>query len=258
MPKTLVLFVFHVVNDRVKNFINNCIFKDPNVDFIVISNNKRNKFTVPDYVKVLLRDNIGFDFGGWSDALLTDNRYKNYENFVFINSSTFGPFIPTYFKGNWTDIYINGLQDNVKLFGSTINTENGLIGVFDPALVSHVQTYVFSMDKTTLEYLIDCEIFSMTNYAITHMDAINKKEILMSRKIIENKWNIGSLYPDYKNVDFTFAEKKPSEYGINFFKGDIMFEKHRNKLWNEYELVFLKSTRDIPMGLISKIVDRRS
>ena len=52
---------------------------------------------------------------------------------------------------------------------------------------------IFSMDKETLNYLIRCEIFSISNYAITFDDAIWNKEVLMSRKIIENVWNIGSL-----------------------------------------------------------------
>jgi hypothetical protein len=257
MAKTLVLFVFDVFNARVQNFIDNCIFFSTSVDFIVISNNKSNKFTVPDYVKTFFRENIGYDFGGWSDALLIDNLYKNYDNYIFVNSSVIGPFVPAYFKGHWTDIYIHGLQGNVKLFGTAINTANEK-GVNDPLRISHVQSYIFSMDKTTLEYLITCEIFSMTNYAANYVDAIHQKEILMSRKIVENKWNLGCLYPAYKNVDFTFAEKKPNEYDRNFFKGDFMFEKYRNTLWNEYELVFLKGNRDIPMNLIHKIADRRS
>ena len=110
----LVLYVFHSYNDRVKHFINHCIFYDENVDFMVISNDKNNKFTVPDYVKTLFRDNIGYDFGGWSDALLTNSLYENYEKFIFVNSSVIGPFIPSYYKDKWTDIYINGLQNNGK------------------------------------------------------------------------------------------------------------------------------------------------
>lgn len=236
MSKTLVLYVFHVYNDRVKNFLNNCIFKDTNVDFIIISNNKDNQITVPDYVMTLYRDNIGFDFGGWSDALLTNNLYENYDNFIFFNSSVIGPFIPSYYNGKWTDIYINGLKDNIKLFGSTINT------ISDPLNKSHVQSYIFSMDKITLNYLIECNIFSMTNYAETYIDAIYSKEILMSRKIIENKWNIGSLFQYYKDIDFTFTTKNPEEYNINFL-GDIMYQRYRNKLWNDYELVFIKGNR---------------
>jgi hypothetical protein len=236
MPKLLVLYVFHIYNDRVEHFLNNCIFNDKNTDFIIISNGKNNNFQVPDNAKILFRDNIGYDFGGWSDALLIDNLYKNYDNFIFVNSSASGPFVPEYFKDKWTDIYINGLKDNVKLFGSTINTCG------QPLTLSHVQTYIFSMDIMTLEYLINCEIFSMTNYAKTYSEAIYNKEILMSRKIIENKWNIGSLLLYYKNVDFTFSNKKPEEYDFNFLN-DIMFPKYRNSLWTKYDLVFIKGNR---------------
>ena len=237
MGKLLVLYVFHIFNKRVKHFIKNCIFEDEDVDFIIISNNKENKIKTPDYVKTLFRDNIGYDFGGWSDALLTDNLYKNYKKFIFVNSSVIGPFLRPNYKGKWTDIYINGLKkNNIKLFGSTINT------ISDPLNKSHVQSYIFSMNKKTLKYLIKCEIFSTTNYAKTFIDAVRNKEVLMSRKIIENNWNIGSLLTYYKGVDFTFKNKKPSEYN-RIFVGDLMYQRYKGKIWNKYELVFIKGNR---------------
>jgi hypothetical protein len=164
-----------------------------------------------------------------------------YDKFIFVNSSAIGPFIPSYYKDKWTDIYINGLQNNIKLFGSTINTLN------NPVNLSHVQSYIFSMDKTTLQYLIKCEIFSTTNYAKTFDEAIWHKEVLMSRKIIENNWNIGSLMSYYKNVDFTFSTKSPSEYP-NRFMNDIMYPLYRNRLWTDSELVFIKGNR-INLGI---------
>ena len=183
--KTLVLYVFSEFNNRVTNFIDKCIFFDINVDFIIISNNtEKINYNIPSYVNILYRDNIGYDFGGWSDALLQNNLYKNYDNFIFANSSIIGPFIPSYCKEKWTDIYVNMLKDNVKLFGSTINSCGDIINI------SHVQSYIFTMDKTTLEYLINCEIFS-TKYENTFNSLIINKEKLMSRKIIENGWNIG-------------------------------------------------------------------
>jgi hypothetical protein len=235
MTRVLVLYVFHMYNDRVKHFIKNAIFKDDNVDFIIISNDKSITVSVPEYVKVLYRDNIGYDFGGWSDVILTDNLYKNYDYFIFANSSIMGPYVPSYYKGKWTDIYIDGLKDNVKLFGSTINT------CHDP-YKAHVQSYIFAIDKTTLQYLIDCNIFSMTNYAKTFNDAIWQKEVEMSRKIINNGWNIGSLFTYYKDIDFIFKTKKPNEYTIKYLD-DIMYPQYRNVLWNEYELVFIKGNR---------------
>jgi hypothetical protein len=236
MTKTLVLYVFHIFNERVKHFIDHAIYKDDDVDFLIISNDRNNEYDAPDYVKKIYRDNIGYDFGGWSDALLTNNLYKGYDYFIFANSSIIGPFIKSDFIGKWTDIYLNGLVENVKLFGSTINT------IGDPLNKSHVQSYIFALNKETLQFLIDCEIFSMTNYATTYHDAVFQKEVLMSRKIIENGWNIGSLFSYYNGVDFTFSQKQPYEYNLQFFE-DIMSPPYRNALWNDYELVFIKGNR---------------
>lgn len=236
MTKVLVLYVFHSYNERVKYFLNNAIFFDENVHFIVIINGNTIFLEMPQYVKVLVRDNIGYDFGGWSDALLTNNLYLNYDKFIFVNSSVSGPFIPPHFKGKWTDIYLNGLQNNVKLFGSTINTME------NPIYHSHVQSFIFSMDKETLEYLIGCNIFSMTHYAKDYGTAVFNKEIAMSRLIIKNNWNIGSLMTIYKDVDFTFKNKHPYEYNIIFYN-DPMNEYFRNVIWNEYELIFIKGNR---------------
>ena len=100
------------------------------------------------------------------------------------------------------------------------------------------------MDKTTLKFLIDCSIFSISKYAKTFDDAIHNKEILMSRKIIENNWNIGSLMKYYNNIDFTFCNKNPQDYNVKFFD-DVMYQIYRKKIWNEYELVFIKGNRNI-------------
>ena len=235
MSKTLVLYVFHQYNNRVEYFLKNCLLPYENVDFVVICNSQKITFTVPPYVKKILRDNIGFDFGGWSHGLLHENAYTHYDRFIFVNSSVMGPFLTDKNK-KWTDIYLDELKDNIKLFGSTINTCN------DPLHKSHIQSYIFAMDRTTLEYLIQCEIFSLSNLAKNMNEAIWNKEVLMSRKIIEKGWNIGSHMKQYKGIDFTFSNKKPHEYDIKFL-ADILYSNTRNILWNEYDLVFIKGNR---------------
>jgi len=229
MSKTLVLYVFHNYNNRVEYFINNCIFKDDKVDFIIICNNKNINFSAPDYVKIIIRDNIGYDFGAWSHGLLDNNLYENYDKFIFVNSSVSGPYLRDK-NIKWTDIYLNGLQNNVKLFGSTINT---LPHILDP----HVQSYIFSMEKETLEYLIICKIFSITEYSLTFDDAIYNKEVRMSREILKKGGNIGSLLKQYNDVNFT---KKISNVKLY---DDIMYPQYRGILWDEYDLVFIKGNR---------------
>ena len=69
------------------------------------------------------------------------------------------------------------------------------------------------------------------------------KEVLMSRKIIDNGWNIGCLLNHYKNVDFTFNQKNPENFRFHFFKNDLMNESFYNVFWKEYDLIFIKGNR---------------
>ena len=239
--KTLVIYVFHVINKNVLHFIQNALFDDESVTFLFICNTQI-QISLPSYVKIMNRPNVGYDFGGWSHGLLTDNLYQQYDNFIFVNSSALGPFIPSYYTNKWTDIYINGLKDNIKLFGSTINCSASVYGpiIIDPVKDSHVQSYIFSMNKETLTYLIECGIFSIDHYSNDFNSLVIQREIKMSRLIIEKGWNIGCLMDIYKGVDFTFKTPKT----INYL-GDVMYNNYYNKMWTLKELVFIKGNRII-------------
>ena len=151
-----------------------------------------------------------------------------------------GPYLPENYNGKWTDIFINGLKDNVKLFGSTVCSH------FHP----HIQTFIFSLEKETLEYLINWQIFSLTNYYDTLWDTVMLKEIFMSDLIIRNKWNIGCLIPYYKNTDFVkLVENNDVENnminGHIEFKSDMMHNEFYKKYWVETDIIFFKGNRDI-------------
>jgi len=230
--KTLVAYVFHEYNNRVRYFIENAVFKHDNVDFLFILNNKSLLVDLPDYVKIFKRDNVGFDFGGWSDGVLTDNLYKNYDTFIFANSSIMGPYLPENYTGKWTDIFINGLTNNIKLFGPTINTCR------DPLHKSHVQSYLFSMNLETLEFLISKGIFSSTVYPKNMYEAVWHREVPMSTVILKNGWNIGCLMKEYAGIDFTFKTQTPKIVYLD----DIMNPKDIG--WNNFSsYVFIKGNR---------------
>lgn len=281
MNKTLVLYVFHEFNYRVNYFIHNSIFKHPLVDFIIISNgynDEKLREIVPEYVKIIIRKNLGYDFGGWSRGLfdIIENNslgsgekylYEAYKYFIFVNSSVVGPFIPIYYKKKWTDIFIEQLNEqninnDVKIIGPTINSSGGPDGrSIDTKNGAHVQSYLFCIERNTLDYLIKEKIFenefnddgTISNEIINKYkymslrDAVINKEILMSRKIIKNGWNIGSLLKMYIDVDFRFKNKTKNEYEKNSIKfyGDIMLPYYKDKLWNIYDVVFFKGNRII-------------
>jgi hypothetical protein len=123
---------------------------------------------------------------------------------------------------------------NVKLYGSTINT-NGFYGT-DPISNSHVQSYAFCVDIDTLTYLIDKEIFSLTNMINRYEDVVVNKEIKMSRDIINNNWNIGCIFHHYNNIDFTNLTK----YSDFQFLGDLTVTGYYAQLMSPYELIFIK------------------
>lgn len=250
MVKLLVLYVFHIYNDRVNDFLKKAIFYDKDVDFLIICNDK--SLNIDNHifhynVSVLYRDNVGYDFGAWSDGLLTNDLYKNYTHFICVNSSVTGPYLQSNYKGRWTDMYLQNLKGNVKLFGSTINANPDFMSYEEvPKLpYAHIQSYIFTMDIITLEYLIEKEIFSNTNYITSFYDTIWKKEVGMSRVIIENGWNIGSFLSMYDGVDFTFQDKTVYDYKCVFL-GDLMWGSSQD-LWDKYQLVFIKGNRHVDL-----------
>lgn len=113
----------------------------------------------------------------------------------------------------------------------------------NPTQNAHVQSYIFALDRETLNHLIQREIFTTKYYPVCLYDAVLNREIRMSRVIVEKGWNIGSLLPYYDNVDFTFQTKKPEEYKP--FLDDVMFQECKDVLWNKYQLVFIKGNRNI-------------
>lgn len=244
--KILVPYVFHNYNNRVKSFFKFALFESSIIDFLIICNDLTIDFEkdLPkfDNIYTFKRQNIGYDFGGWSDGILTNNLYKNYTHFIFCNSSIVGPFLNNNYQGKWTDIFINKLnKTNCKLFGCTINTMK------NPNILSHVQSYLFSMNLETLEYLIEEDIFQLNKYTKTFVGTILAKEILMSRKILDNGWNIGCLLPIYKNVDFTLQTTNNNSKNMHLYD-DVMYEKYCNKIWTPNQLVFIKGNR-IPFSL---------
>lgn len=244
MPnKTLVLYTFNKLYHRVEYFIKHALFHAPDVDFCFVISDGRDsieRYGIPEYARVIHRDNRGFDFGAWSDALLlTDSgvRYQDYDRFIFVNSSVIGPILPSYFTGRWTDVYINGLRDGVKLFGSSINICD------KPAELAHVQSYIFAMDLETLEYLIGTGIFTTSEYFTDHNDAIHKQEIKMSRDVLAKGWNIGSLLKCFQGVDFTFRTVPIGDCQNMDLTHEVIRMARYLKYWSEYELVFIKGNR---------------
>lgn len=236
----LVIYTFFEAGPLPEAFIEKAIFKDEYVDFLVVYNHPSDKipYKLPKYVKKLYRKNQGFDFGAWSYGLEHDKNYEKYDYFIFVNASVEGPHVPanSFFK-KWTDYYVNGIKENIHLFGSTINCAD-LSTNIHPSTIAHVQSYIFCLDRKAVKYLRDCKIFDTENFTKDKIDTIIYKEIEMSRKIIEKGWNIGCLHKYYKGTNFIDLSKNTIQY-----LGDVMTVSSRNVFWTPEELIFVKGNR---------------
>ena len=238
--KTVILYVFHEITPMVKYF-DERTFKKEGYDFIYIVNNDEitnqtlSKLNLNRLYKLVKRKNIGNDFGAWSDIILAYDLQNKYANFIFINSSVFGPISNEDNNCNWCDTMLNGLTEDVKLFGSTINGSYNF----------HVQSYAFCMKSDTLKYLKEEGIFRK-DLQCNKSELIQNYELKMSKLILDKGWNIGCLSGNAKNLDFRKENLKKTVFPhYNHKYPDIQFRAYLHNILKPKEVLFIKGNRDM-------------
>lgn len=242
MPKTLVLYAFNSFNEGVYSFIKHGLFEDKDIHFLFICNNMNIDddihidIIIPKYVTIIKRENVGFDFGAWSVGALSYDLYKSYDYLIFLNSSVVGPYLPKDCVEKWPNILTSNLNDNVKLFGCTINTMNWI------EVLSHVQSYCFCLTRETFEMLVERGTFSLTDFKKTKKELSESIEVYMSRHIIDSGYNIGCLCPGF-DIDYTFKKNTPEGVAYRDLHADPTAPEHYNTRWKSTDVMFIKRNR---------------
>jgi hypothetical protein len=258
MNNTLVIYCYFEKNDDYKNnlvyFLNYGI--EENNDYVFIINGN-NMLKIPSHknIKVIYRDNIGYDFSAYGEALKTIN-LDQYKYFFFINTSVRGPFLPNYVKMSWTTPFKNLLKDDVKLVGTTINlTEDIIINneycSFDKKKYHvHVQSQMFATDLECLKFLINKGIFDLFTED-NFEKLIILKEIGMSYHVLNNNWNISCLLPEYQNIDYRTLNV---DFNPTSIKGEMNYkDAYFNRTLHPYEAIFIKTNRNLFNNQIQSI-----
>lgn len=241
--KTLVLYVFHEYNDNVDFFLKYGVIEQEGIDYLMIINHPTRvlKMEFPKNVRIINRDNIGYDFGGWSHGLFLDNLYLQYDYFIFINSSVRGPFLPSWYPGNnWVELFTRRLDIDVKLVGTTVNHawfEKG-------QCIPHVQSMVMATDRVGLEVGIQRGIFSPSIIDLSYKDAVNQKELAFSSYILDAGYNIACLLSAYRDYDFRNSRQSIdfSQYPYQPYDSNHYLSKQYFGLdIHPYEVIFVKT-----------------
>jgi hypothetical protein len=231
-----------------------------NIDYIIVINGHNCNINFPnlDNLTIIKRHNIGYDFGGHNAALeYIFNNNKIYDYYFFMNSGVIGPIIPHYFiETHWTQVFINKINNHVKLVGTTIVClPHNDAGGYGPK----VEGFFFMVDNVGLSLLINQQ-----NIFCNHPDkysAIVNGEYGLSNCIFKNGYTIDCMIPKYQNIDWCdinnhnlnnnlHPSRKNSFYGESINPYDVIFHKW---FWHDNYSVNFEIVQQYVNNYIDKI-----
>ena len=232
--KSVVIYTYYKSKSSDYNlsfFVKKELSYKENIDYIIVINGYECSIEFPtlENLKIIKRDNIGFDFGGHNAALEMLN--KQYDYYFFMNSGVIGPIVPHYLEEHWTNIFIKKINNKVKLVGTTIvclsHTDAGGYG-------PKVEGFFFMTDQIGLDLLKN-----QKNIFYNHPDkysAIINGEYGLSKCILNNGYTIDCMLEKYKNIDWRNSQNYNLNYNVhpsrkNSFYGNSI---------NPYEVIFHK------------------
>jgi hypothetical protein len=239
MVKIVISYVYYnsqQANYNLSFFVKKEMRLRDNVDYILVINGYDCPVALPtiDNLKVIKRENTGYDFGGHFVALnYIKEHNKKYDYFFFMNSGVCGPIIPNYLNDNthWSTYFIRKINDKVKLVGTTIcclpHTDDGGYG-------PKVEGFFFVTDVKGLRILFEEKtIFKIHE---SKYSAIVYGEYGLSNCILKHGYSIDCMISKYQGIDWT--DKK------NWNMNNNKHPSRKNSFYSNslipYELIFHK------------------
>jgi hypothetical protein len=165
---------------------------------------------------------------------------KKYKYFIFMNSSTRGPYFPPYYldlvslyesrlgkKYYWYSIFTERITETVKLVGPVISCE----------VSPHIQGYLIITDFIGLSVglkpdgkhgVFDCHM--------SFLEAVHYGEIGFARRILAAGYRIDCLMAKYQKINFT----APQNHNCNSKSNPLVDNGIDGISLDPYEIVFIK------------------
>jgi hypothetical protein len=212
------------------------------MDYILVINGNHTLSSFPPRVRVVQRENSGFDFDAYSHILLNVIDTSLYTHFIFLNGSVRGPFAyRREVMDRWQDELLGLLTEDIRLVGTTIN--GGFPEI--PKMTVHVQSQVFAMDRECLELLIKKGIFSISSVVENSKhNLIIQKEIGMSTIVLNNGWNISCLAKKLRGYDY-----RTTSMIETFWRDPCYKDAYFGESLDAREILFIKTDpmRNLPI-----------
>jgi len=250
--KTAVIYHYFEADEKYREnfvfFLNTAINEDSQY-FIYISGECSVPLPKFKNVSYFFIENKNNDFGGVVE-FYQGRKYLNFDAYIFINSSTRGPFLLSTNRDPWQKLFICQLSHAVPLVGSSINLlpetspQSALFYQRHklPAPHIHVQTTAYSLSAQGYKLLSDSDFFSQRE-RLEKSEVISDYEILMSQIIMKNGYQITSLLPTLENFS---QNHKHTNLPSTSKNGDVLYKSaFYGRSISPFESVFIKTNRDI-------------
>jgi len=146
-------------------------------EFIFVSNSKlppeETRKIEPFVSKVIIRENKGYDFGAWRDALLQFgfNNPEEYEQLVLVNNSVFGPIY------DFIDVFAEMEKRSLDFWGITVHPEmHGDLYLEKDIVSEHIQSYFMVFEKQVFCSDVFKEFWVNMEDVASHMEVIARYE----------------------------------------------------------------------------------
>ena len=155
--KRLLMFVHYNKNNNLEDYV---IYMLENIKtifkkVIFISNSLLYKDNLKKisglYDKLITRENIGFDFGAWKEAIIQESweELSGYDNITLINDSCFGPLY------DLSEVYNYFEKQNIDFFGLTdySRMEYGM-PITNGPIPQHIQSYFMCFKNNIIKSIV--------------------------------------------------------------------------------------------------------
>jgi len=210
-------------------------------------------------IRYIKRNNTCYDLGSVGETLRADNNKlaRAYTRFIILNASVRGPFLPTWSKDCWSDIYLKHVTNDTKLVGMTYDC--GTYACF-------IQSMITATDSIGMNVLLKANPTNMYNRSHDiDTDDVDAASLVGLSKCYNEKNKAVSAEISLSNLMHKFAFKTYAlmaaaannpQYQLVTYVPDVLNENtYFGMNVHPYETLFMKSNRNIEKDVITNLTE---
>ena len=220
---------------------------------IVIAGSASIKLPQANNIAYFYAKNQNFDYGGYAQAIKDLKFETNYANFIFVNSSVRGPFLPPHSQKAWANHLFDLCSNGVGIVGTAISltpSHHAISKMYhekygyaerNKNILAHVQSTCYVLSQAVLCSLIKGGFYDV-HEPLSKDETVRDYEMHLSQTLLAQGLNLKCMLPEYNKPDYRSLSH---EINPSSREGDSGFERsYFGRTVHPYEAMFIKTSRN--------------